>query len=134
MGRHWRGRNCFRFRRCGEVQARREPARFRRRHPRQCGHRCRYRSGEGLTGAPDQDVVSAATGAGRVLVFLDVGLGDIRACPPGSYAGIVVLRVPGQSAATVAKTISDLASLTELASLAGPVAVLQRGLLRIRHP
>jgi hypothetical protein len=65
---------------------------------------------------------------------LDVGLGDIRAYPPGSHAGIVVLRVPDQSAAAVTKTISDLASLTELASLAGSVAVLQRGLLRIRHP
>ncbi len=62
------------------------------------------------------------------------GWGDIRAYPPGSHAGIVVLRVPDQSAATVTKTISDLASLTELASLAGSVAVLQRGLLRIRHP
>ena len=47
---------------------------------------------EGLTGAPDPDVVSAATGAGRILVSLDVGLGDIRAYPPGSHAGIVVLR------------------------------------------
>jgi hypothetical protein len=62
------------------------------------------------------------------------GLGDIRGYPPGSHAGIVVLRVPDQSAATVTKTISDLASLTDLASLAGSVAVLQRGLLRIRHP
>jgi regulatory LuxR family protein len=31
------------------------------------------------------------------------------------------------------RAISDLASLTELASLPGSVAVLQRGLLRIRH-
>jgi hypothetical protein len=83
---------------------------------------------------PTRMSVSAATGAGRILVSLDVGLGDIRAYPPGSHAGIVVLRVPDQSAATVTKTISDLASLTELASLAGSVAVLQRGLLRIRHP
>ena len=90
--------------------------------------------GEGLTGAPGPDVVSAATGAGRILVLLDVGLGGIRACPPGSHAGIVVRRVPGQSAATVTTTISDLASLTGLAGLAGSVAVLPRGLLRIRHP
>jgi len=89
---------------------------------------------EGLTGAPDPDVVLAATAAGRILVSLDVGLGDIRVYPPGSHAGIVVLRVPDQSAVTVTKTISDLASLTELASLTGSVAVLQRGLLRIRHP
>jgi predicted nuclease of predicted toxin-antitoxin system len=89
---------------------------------------------EDLTGAPDPSVVSAATKVGRILISVDIGLGDIRAYPPGSHAGIVVLRVPDQSAATVAKTISDLASLTELASLTGSVAVLQRGLLRIRHP
>ena len=89
---------------------------------------------EGLTGALGPDVVSAAAGAGRILVCVDVGLGDIRAYPPGSHAGIVVLRVPGQSAATVTRTVSDLASLTDLASLAGSVAVLQRGLARIGHP
>jgi predicted nuclease of predicted toxin-antitoxin system len=70
---------------------------------------------EDLTGAPDPDVVSAATKVGRILISLDIGLGDIRAYPPGSHAGIVVLRLPDQSATTVAKTISDLASLTELA-------------------
>ena len=98
------------------------------------GHDVDTVTAEGLTGAPDRDVVVAATAEGRILISLDVGMGDIRAYPPGSHAGIVVLRVPDQSAATVTKTISDLASLTELASLAGSVAVLQRGLLRIRHP
>jgi hypothetical protein len=61
-------------------------------------------------------------------------LGDIRAYPPGSHAGIVVLRLADQSAATVIKAIGDLASLAEPENLAGAVAVLQRGLLRIRHP
>jgi len=37
---------------------------------------------EGLTGAPDHDVVAAATAAGRILISLDRGLGDIRAYPP----------------------------------------------------
>jgi predicted nuclease of predicted toxin-antitoxin system len=38
---------------------------------------------EGLTGARDPDVVSAATGAGRILVSLDVGLASmpLRATP-----------------------------------------------------
>jgi Domain of unknown function (DUF5615) len=98
------------------------------------GHDAGTVPGEGLTGAAGPDVVSAATGAGRILVFVDVGLGDIRAYPPGGHAGIVVLGVPDQPAAAVTKTIGDLASLTELAALAGSVAVLQRGLLRIRHP
>jgi predicted nuclease of predicted toxin-antitoxin system len=89
---------------------------------------------EGLVGAPDQDVVAAATAAGRILISLDRGLGDIRAYPPGSHAGIVVLRLTDQSAATASKAISDLTTLTNPESLAGAVAVLQRGLLRIRHP
>ena len=42
---------------------------------------------EGLVGAPDRDVVAAATAAGRILISLDRGLGDIRAYPPGSHAG-----------------------------------------------
>ena len=80
------------------------------------------------------DVVTAATAAGRILISLDRGLGDIRTYPPGSHAGIVVLRLTDQSAAAATKAISDLASLADPDSLAGAVAVLQRGLLRIRHP
>lgn len=89
---------------------------------------------EGLSGAPDPEVVAAAAAAGRVLVSLDVGLGDIRAYPPGSHAGIVVLRLTDQSAPAVGKAVSDLAALTNTDGLAGAVSVLQRGLLRIRHP
>jgi predicted nuclease of predicted toxin-antitoxin system len=89
---------------------------------------------EGLIGAPDQDVVAAAAAAGRILISLDHGLGDIRAYPPGSHAGIVVLRLSDQSAAAAVKAVSDLATLTNPDSLARAVAVLQRGLLRIRHP
>ena len=98
------------------------------------GHDVDTVPGEHLTGRPDQDVVAASTAAGRVLISLDVGLGDIRAYPPGSHAGIVILRLADQSSATVIEAIEDLASLAEPASLAGAVAVLQRGLLRIRHP
>jgi predicted nuclease of predicted toxin-antitoxin system len=89
--------------------------------------------GEGLTGALDPDVVVAATAAGRILISLDRGLGDIRRYPPGSHAGIVVLRLADQSPATVSKAISDLAGLSEPAILARSNTVLQRGLLRIRH-
>jgi predicted nuclease of predicted toxin-antitoxin system len=89
---------------------------------------------EGLVGAPDQDVVAAATAADRILISLDRGLGDIRAYPPGSHAGIVVLRLTDQSAATASKAVGDLATLADPDSLAGAVAVLQQGLLRIRHP
>ena len=98
------------------------------------GHDADTVPAEGLTGAPDQDVVAAATAAGRILITLDQGMGDIRAYPPGSHSGIVVLRLADQSAATVTEAITDLAGLAEPANLTGAVAVLQRGLLRIRHP
>jgi predicted nuclease of predicted toxin-antitoxin system len=86
---------------------------------------------EGLSAATDPEVVAAA---GRVLVSLDVGLGGIRACPPGSHAGIVVLRLTDQSATAVSKAVCDLAALTNADGLAGAVSVLQHGLLRICHP
>ena len=98
------------------------------------GHDVDTVTDEGLTGAVDPDVVAAATAGGRVLVTLDRGMGDIRAYPPGSHAGIVVLRLADQSAPTVIDAIADLANSTDLEALAGAVAVLQRGLLRIRHP
>jgi predicted nuclease of predicted toxin-antitoxin system len=98
------------------------------------GHDADTVAAEGLQGAPDIAVVAAAAGAGRVLISLDRGLRDIRAHPPGSHTGIVVLRLPDQSAASVCKAIGELMDLTDLEGLAGGVAVLQRGLLRIRHP
>lgn len=77
------------------------------------GHDVDTVTDEGLVGAPDRDVVAAATAAGRILVSLDRGLGDIRAYPPGSHAGIVVLRLTDQSAASATKAVSDLATLTD---------------------
>ena len=97
------------------------------------GHDVDTVTAEGLIGAPDREVVAAATMAGRILISLDRGLGDIRAYPPGSHAGIVVLRLTDQSAEAAITAVSDLATLTNPESLVGAVAVLQRGLLRIRH-
>jgi len=48
------------------------------------GHDADTVLGEQLTGRADQDVVAASTAAQRVLISLDVGLGDIRAYPPAA--------------------------------------------------
>jgi predicted nuclease of predicted toxin-antitoxin system len=45
------------------------------------GHDIDTVADEGLTGAPDQDVVAAATAAGRILISLDRGLGGPPARP-----------------------------------------------------
>jgi predicted nuclease of predicted toxin-antitoxin system len=88
---------------------------------------------EGLRGASDRDVLRAAATAGRLLITLDRGFGDIRQYPPGAHAGIVVLRPAGQSAATVRSALRELIS-HDLEALAGCVVVAQRDLLRIRRP
>ena len=104
----WHGRNCFRYRNRGEVQAGRESPASSTAILTGVGHDVDTVADEGLTGAADQDVVTTATAAGRILISLDRGLGDIRSYPPGSHTGIVVLRLTDQSAATVSKAISDL--------------------------
>jgi hypothetical protein len=45
------------------------------------------------------------------VISLDADLGDIRTHPPGSYAGIVILRPADQPAAVITKAVGDLASL-----------------------
>lgn len=65
------------------------------------GHDVDTVPGEHLAGRPDQDVVAASTAAQRVLISLDVGLGDIRAYPPGSHAGIVILRLAESAVVTI---------------------------------
>lgn len=74
---------------------------------------------EGLTGAGDPDVVAAAAAEARVLITLDRGMGDIRSYPPGSHAGIVVLRLTDQSAPAVSEAITELTNWAELEALMG---------------
>jgi predicted nuclease of predicted toxin-antitoxin system len=89
---------------------------------------------EDLTGAPDAEVVRAATDSGRLLISLDRGLGDIRRYPPGGHAGILVLRVSDQSAGSVRAALAAVLASHDLETLSGANAVAQRGLLRVRRP
>ncbi|HWB66829.1 MAG TPA: DUF5615 family PIN-like protein [Mycobacteriales bacterium] len=98
------------------------------------GHDVDTVHGEGLAGCDDAAVLRAATSAGRLLVTLDRGLGDIRRYPPGSHAGIVVVRVTDQSAAAVYDAVDRLARHPDLVALSGTVTILQDGLLRVRRP
>lgn len=89
---------------------------------------------EELAGSRDPEVLAAATAAGRLLITLDRGLGDIRSYPPGSHSGVLVLRLPEQSASTVCAHLTSLVTSHDLDALAGAVTVAQSGLLRVRRP
>jgi len=98
------------------------------------GHEVDTVEDEGLGGAADPSVARAATEAGRLIVTLDRGFGDIRRYPPGSHAGIVVLRVDDHSASAIVEALTVLVSSTDLESLKKCVAVYRDGELRVRRP
>jgi predicted nuclease of predicted toxin-antitoxin system len=98
------------------------------------GHEVDSVHDEGLAGADDPTVSEVATSAGRLVITLDRGFGDIQRYPPGSHAGILVLRIDDQSAAAVIEALGALATSTDLSDLSGCVAVYRNGDLRVRRP
>lgn len=97
------------------------------------GHDTDSVAGEGLTGADDQTVFASARDAGRLLVTLDRGFGDIRRYSPGTHPGIVVLRLPDESAAAVVRAIQRLLDQHDLEDLAGTITIVEPARLRIRR-
>lgn len=89
---------------------------------------------EGLAGADAPTVSAAATTVERLVITLDRGFGDTQRYPPGSHAGILVLRVDDQSSISVCGTLGDLVASNEIENLAGCVAVYRNGELRVRRP
>ena len=89
---------------------------------------------EGLAGSDDPTVSAAATAVERLVITLDRGFGDTQRYPPGSHAGILVLRVGDQSAASVCAALRELVASSDLANLTGCVSVYRNGELRVRRP
>ena len=69
---------------------------------------------------------------GRLVLTLDRGFGDVRSYPPGSHAGIVVLRPDDLAPASVVAAVLELVDHHDFDDLAGTVTVVQRGILRVR--
>jgi predicted nuclease of predicted toxin-antitoxin system len=63
---------------------------------------------EQLGGHKDSVVVQAATDNDRMVITLDRGVGDIRNFPPGSHAGVVVLRPASQDPASILELVGRL--------------------------
>lgn len=98
------------------------------------GHDADSVTNEGLIGASDVEVLAAATRDGRLLITLDRRFGDVRAHPPGTHAGIVVLRVESQDAGAVTDAVRAFLSSDDLGDVAGCVVVVRGHLVRVRRP
>lgn len=90
---------------------------------------------QGLTSAPDPEVIAACQAEKRCLVTLDLDFGNPLRFPPSSYSGIAVLRLPSKT------TDEDLiaACQTFIDGLAreaveGKLWIVQRGRIRVYQP
>jgi hypothetical protein len=86
------------------------------------------------TGESDPAVVAAATDEGRILLTLDRGIGDLRRDPPGSHAGILVLRPAAQDPDSILSLIQRLVSTHPLDGLRSCVVIVEPRKVRIRRP
>jgi len=100
---------------------------------RRAGHDVDTVVDEGLAGADDLDVVAAASEDARLLLTLDRGLGDVRSYPPGTHAGIFVLRLDHQSPRVIRGAVDRIASEVELDELQNCITVWRNGEVRVRR-
>lgn len=98
------------------------------------GHDVAAAAAEGLAGSDDRTLLRAASDEGRLLITLDVGLGDITSYPPGSHAGIVVLRLRNQSIPAILGALDSLVSHHDIDQFSACVVVVRGHLVRVRRP
>lgn len=98
------------------------------------GHDVDTVAAEGLLGSDDATVLAAASADERLVITLDRGFGDVRTYPPGSHAGVLVLRLDDHSLPATKTAVAHLANNVDLDDLGGCVAVFRNGDLRTRRP
>jgi predicted nuclease of predicted toxin-antitoxin system len=70
---------------------------------------------------------------GRFLITADKGFADLRAHPPGSHAGVLLLRPDADGIGPVLELLKQVLASTDLQSLQGCLAVATPQGLRIRR-
>ncbi len=86
-----------------------------------------------MAGAQDDEVFTYAQSSSAMLLSPDLEFGDLRRFPPGSHQGILIVRMPRVAAPAMVQEVMRLLLQTGEASLAGAVAILEPGHIRIRR-
>lgn len=98
------------------------------------GHDCSTVGDQDLGGTSDVRVAAAAAREGRMLVTLDRGFGDIRAYPPGSHPGILIIHPADQAPTTLADLLDSFLAEHDLGAFEGCVIILETTRVRVRRP
>jgi predicted nuclease of predicted toxin-antitoxin system len=89
---------------------------------------------QGLGGAKDAPLWLAVQAEQRFLVTGDKGFGDIRSFPPGTHAGILLLRPDHAGIRPILQLLERTLAAYDLEALTGAVAVATPRGVRIRRP
>ncbi|MGD0897318.1 MAG: DUF5615 family PIN-like protein [Thermoguttaceae bacterium] len=85
-----------------------------------------------MVGQPDANVAAVCQREGRAVVTLDLDFADIRAFPPGDYAGIIVLRLARLDKPRVLAILQRLLSVLEHEPLVGKLWIVEETTVRVR--
>ncbi len=96
------------------------------------GHDAHTVADENLQGASDDTLMHASTSEARVLVTLDLDFADLRTYPPGSHAGVWVLRPPRQSIHSIAALLTAACRLARTETVHGQLWIVEDQRVRIR--
>jgi predicted nuclease of predicted toxin-antitoxin system len=98
------------------------------------GYDCHTVYDERLAGAPDGDVARACRDEGRVLVTLDLDFSDVRAYPPGTHPGIIVLRPRTPDRDSTLALVERVVPLFASESPEGCLWIVDAERVRVRSP
>ncbi len=87
---------------------------------------------EGLGGYKDPDLWKIVQEEGRFLVTADKGFGDIRAFPPGTHAGVLLLRPDEDGIRPLIALMQQVLSAYDLRDVQGLLVVATPRGIRIR--
>jgi predicted nuclease of predicted toxin-antitoxin system len=101
---------------------------------REQGHRARHVRHIGMRGARDEALFSEAQERSWIIVTRDLGFGNLLDYPPGTHAGIVILRLPSTfTAKQINGVLESFVSSVEPDTLRGTLTVVEPDRYRIRR-
>jgi predicted nuclease of predicted toxin-antitoxin system len=85
-----------------------------------------------MAGQPDSNVATVCQRESRAVVTLDLDFADIRAFPPGDYAGIIVLRLARLDKLRVLSVRQRLLAVLGREPLLGKLWIVDESSVRVR--
>ena len=90
--------------------------------------------GQGWQGVSDDELWPRVQDEGRWLITADKGFADLRRHPPGTHAGVILLRAQEESRRAYLELAAIALDRLKLDDLAGAVVVVTHRGVRIRRP